>query len=166
MRRREAAMNGLAFSILFSAALAAQTVQGLVVDAGTGAPLAGAYASVNNGKPLITRTDASGFFRLDGVTVPFQVSRSGYLERTYISPHQGEDLRVRLTPEAAISGTIEDEDGFPVEGAQVEALQYQEVNGDRILQVTRVGRSNDLGEYRISGLPADRYYLRATVGNL
>jgi protocatechuate 3,4-dioxygenase beta subunit len=158
-------MKSLFLIAFFQAALTGQTVQGLVVDATTGAPLGGAYVSVYGVKPLVTRTDAGGLFRLEGATGPVQVTRPGYLESSNAAQRKGQDLSIRLTPEAVISGKLEDEDGFPVEGALVHLVQYREINGERRLSQVRWGRSNDLGEYRIGGVAAGRYYLRVSNGN-
>jgi protocatechuate 3,4-dioxygenase beta subunit len=158
-------MINLLLIAFFQAALTGHAVQGLVVDANTGAPLAGAYVSVYGVKPLITRTDAGGLFRMEGTTGPVQVTRPGYLESSSAAQRQGGDLSIRLTPEAVISGKLEDEDGFPVEGAQVQVMQYREFNGERRLAPVHWGRSNDLGEYRIGGVAGGRYYLRVTNGN-
>jgi protocatechuate 3,4-dioxygenase beta subunit len=149
---------------LFQAAPTGQAVQGLVVDATTGAPLAGAYVSVYGAKPLIARTDAGGLFRLEGVNVPVQVTRAGYLQASNVQRRRGEDLSIRLTPEAVISGKLEDEDGFPVVDATVNVMRYRDINGERRLVQERWGRSNDLGQYRIGGVAAGRYYLQITNG--
>jgi protocatechuate 3,4-dioxygenase beta subunit len=158
-------MKSLFLFALFQAALTGQTVQGQVADATTGAPLAGAYVSVYGVKPLITRTDAGGLFRLEGATGAVQVARPGYLESSNAAQRKGQDLSIRLTPEAVISGKLEDEDGFPVEGAQVQIMQYREINGERRLSPVHWGRSNDLGQYRIGGVAAGRYYLRVSNGS-
>ena len=152
--------------ILCATALAAQTVQGIVVDAVTGAPLPGTYVSIYSTKQTVTRTDSAGFFRLDRVALPLQANRYGYLPASNVDPGQGQDLTIRLTPEAVISGKVEDEDGFPVEGAQVEAMRFLQVDGARVLRVLQRGKSNDLGEYRIGGVGPGSYYLRVTVNNL
>jgi hypothetical protein len=93
-------------------------------------------------------------------------TRPGYLTPSQaISVTPGQDasnLRILLTPQAAISGRLEDEDGFPVEGARVEALRYDTVDGQRKLRPAAAATSNDLGEYRIAGLPAGRYSIRVT----
>ena len=159
-------MTSLLLIALFQAMPAGQTVQGAVVDANTGAPLAGAYVSVYGVQLLITRTNAGGLFRLEGANGPVQVSRAGYLAASNVPPRQGKDLTIRLTSEAVISGKVEDEDGFPVAGAQLQLLQYREINGERRLaSQVRWGRSNDLGEYRIGGVAAGRYYFRVSNGN-
>jgi hypothetical protein len=161
--------------LCFSAVLAAQSAEGFVVDAIGGAAIAGAYVSSSNGpNSLIARTDGSGHFRLQGsATAPLfnlQVTRTGYLRGGQgMQAGLGQDvtnLRISLTPEAIISGKVEDEDGYPVERAQVEAVRYLVVNGERKLQAAGRAESNDLGEYRISNLAAGRYYIRVYSGSL
>jgi protocatechuate 3,4-dioxygenase beta subunit len=76
-------------------------------------------------------------------------------------------LRIDLFPTAVIAGKLVDEDGFPVEGAQVSALRYQMVNGERKLQAWSSSTpSDDLGEFRIFSLPAGRYCIRASAYDL
>jgi hypothetical protein len=78
-------------------------------------------------------------------------------------------LRIDLVPTAVITGKLVDEDGFPVEGAQVSALRYQIMfNGERKLQPawSSPAQSDDFGEFRIFSLPAGRYCIRASSGDL
>jgi protocatechuate 3,4-dioxygenase beta subunit len=73
---------------------------------------------------------------------------------------------VRLAPQAVIAGKVVDSDGDPVAGCQIAALKWGYANGVR--QLTRVAISgmasttNDLGEYRIAGVPPGSYYVAAT----
>jgi hypothetical protein len=112
--------------------------------------------------------------------MPLYITRTGYafaqrrlLRTSSISTVQDIDpklraelanLRIELTPDAVISGKIEDGDGFPVEGGRVEALRYREEDGERTLGSVGSASSNDLGEYRIFGLSAGPYYLRVSPG--
>jgi protocatechuate 3,4-dioxygenase beta subunit len=156
--------NALLF-VMLAAPLAAQT-EGVVIDALTGAPLPGAYVSVVNGMtPAVTRTDAAGHFSIEGT--PLQIARTGYVDATNVQPAKGHETTIRLAPAAAIAGKLEDQDGFPVAGAQVDVMQYRDIDGERRLypaNMTRQIKSNDLGEYRIGGLPAGKYYLRVSGG--
>lgn len=158
--------------LVFSAALAAQTVEGDVVDAVTGAPVEGAYVSTSGSHPLVSRTDAAGHFLLLGAPLGYdlRVARTGYLpgSRTLSSrPDQpGPGIRIVLTPGAVMAGKLEDEDGFPVERANVQALRYQIVNGQRKLQIVALTQSDDLGQYRLTNLRAGRYHVRVTPWDL
>src|SRR5262249_35179499 len=67
---------------------------------------------------------------------------------------------------AAISGRILDEFGDPAPGAQVTTGRYAFVNGERIMQSAGATAStNDLGEYRLSGLRPGQYFVAATLAH-
>ena len=158
-------MKALFLLVALSAALCAQTItEGDVVDSTTGAPLAGAYVSTRVGEEtLAANTDSSGHFRLS-LSQPLvggiQVYRAGFLRSSAVGIGP---MRVALTPQAAISGKVLDEDGFPAENVVIEALRFRQINSRR--QLKSVGgntQANDLGEYRLAGLPAGRYYLHVT----
>ncbi len=166
-------MRPLLLLVALSTALSAQTVEGFIFDAVTGAPLGGAYiafggATVNERFSAISDRTGHFIFRLPQAgSYSLAVTRAGYLspdQPASVTPGKdSSNLRIELTPQAVISGRLEDDDGFPVEGARVEALRYDEVNGERKLRpVGPGGTSSDLGEYRLAGLPAGSYYVRVT----
>jgi hypothetical protein len=167
------------FAILLlsaAGALAAQTVEGYVFDALTHAPVTGALVYANSGnQPAVSRTDAGGHFSApvssNGSFAQVEITRAGYLHaHRAVRGKPGEavpGLRIDLFPTAVIAGKLVDEDGFPVEGAQVSALRYQMVNGERKLQAWSSSTpSDDLGEFRIFSLPAGRYCIRASAYDL
>lgn len=98
--------------------------------------------------------------------------RNGYVARrearSAITVTAGSDVRnvvLRLAPAAAITGRVFNEDGDPVPYASVEALQRGGFpRGPRTVPV-RSAQTNDLGEYRLFGLPPGRYLLRATLSD-
>jgi protocatechuate 3,4-dioxygenase beta subunit len=74
-----------------------------------------------------------------------------------------------LPRHGAISGHIVDENGDPVEGANVSVRQIRFVNGRRqLVAVEGVGtrRTNDIGRYRLFGLQPGDYAVAATVGQV
>jgi Carboxypeptidase regulatory-like domain len=165
-------MRSLLLLPILATGLAAQTfVEGHVIDAVTGAPVSGAYVGGGNwaGSDPLPITDAAGHFRLPikDKWVYVAVKHNNYLahyDTFQMEPGQSlSDLRVLVVPQAVISGRVFDENGVPVRGAFVTAMQFREVDGQRRLQRWRgIVATNDLGEYRISGLPAGRYYLAVT----
>jgi hypothetical protein len=164
--KREAAMKAWMLLPFLSAALAAQIVEGVVVDAVTGKPLAGAYV---RGVDNSVVTDADGRFSLPrGTAIALQASHAGYLYDADWGLHPGSNnanVRVALVPEAVISGKVTDEDGFPVDGATIQALRDPPPDGQ--LPQAAPAWTSDLGEYRLEGLPAGRYRLLVTsVGGL
>jgi protocatechuate 3,4-dioxygenase beta subunit len=80
---------------------------------------------------------------------------------------EGESLKsvsVKLTPQAVVAGRVLDEDGEPAENIMVQVMRYAYPQGRRSLVPAGGGQTNDLGEFRISGLNPGRYYLAAMAG--
>jgi protocatechuate 3,4-dioxygenase beta subunit len=77
----------------------------------------------------------------------------------------GQDMKqvdFRLGPHAVITGRITDEEGEPLANVQVQAMMHRYMQGRRQLMPSGSASTNDLGEYRIFGLPPGRYFLSAT----
>jgi hypothetical protein len=165
-------------AIALSAGLSAQPFEGYVIDKITQAPLAGVYITMfcmANASPAIS--DAAGHFTVTDAgqssqhCANFSVARAGYLRRNMFTEatagQPAPNLRIVMTPQSVIAGKIVDEDGFPVEGAQVSILRYRIVDGQRKLEHAWTEnpnrQSNDLGEYRIGGLHAGKYYVRVAA---
>jgi hypothetical protein len=68
----------------------------------------------------------------------------------------------RLLPQGVISGHILDEEGEPVQYAQIRVMRYRFVRGQRQMFSPGYGSTDDLGEYRVFGLAPGKYYLSAT----
>src|SRR5688572_17911160 len=65
-----------------------------------------------------------------------------------------------------ISGRIVDEFGEPVTDAMVSTMRQTWLNGRRRIQTTgRIAQTNDLGQFRLYGLPPGEYYVSATLRN-
>lgn len=158
------------------------TVQGVVLKAGTGEPLKKATVEMwQEGEPSQVRdaaTDGSGHFELknlDPGQYRLSVQRNGYVRQEYgqakpegpgsyltLSPGQKfSDITIQLIQAAAITGHVYDEDGEPVQGAQVSTLRYVYGNGQRELAHSGGARTNDLGEFRIYGLAPGQYVVEA-----
>lgn len=162
---------------LFGSLLAAQTVEVEVIDSLTGAPVAGAYVADNgagSASATVSRTDVAGHFSFTRPSSPFiplglTVSRAGYLTSyPSIATKANQSVttvRIPLTPAAVITGKLVDEDGFPVDHANVQAMSYRVVDGERRLRWAVSAVSNDLGEYRLKGLSAGSYYIGVQPGH-
>ncbi len=70
-------------------------------------------------------------------------------------------IDVGLARGGVISGRIFDEDGAPFEGARVEVLRPQLSQGQRVLSVVGRAFTDDLGGFRIGGLPAGLHFVSA-----
>jgi protocatechuate 3,4-dioxygenase beta subunit len=157
-----------------------------------GVPLRKANISLNrqNSGPLApgTRTnysvstDPSGRFAFTGIepgTYRLSASHTGYLDTSYNARRPGgngtpldlskaqrmTNVILKLTPQGLISGKITDEDGDPLENVQVEVLRYTYNTGRKQLQRVGSESTNDAGEFRISRLNPDKYFLCAVYRN-
>ena len=165
------------------------TIQGVVIKAGTGEPLhkaiVDAYPAVNRtGKDVSqgssAETDAMGRFELKGLApgrYSLSAQRNGFVTQQYgqrapegpgamltlSSGQKVPDITFQMIPAAVISGHVYDEDGEPVVYAQVMAMHYRYVNGQRQLVYNQSGQTNDLGEFRLFGLSPGQYFVQATL---
>ena len=121
-------------------------------------------------------SDAEGKFEIEGI-VPGRykifVERPGFLEvdakrkrspGISLSVNSGQEIKgvvLRMLSAAVITGRVLDEDGDPMPNAQVTALQRRYSSGHLRLQTAGGAQTNDLGEYRIGGLLAGKYYVSA-----
>jgi hypothetical protein len=163
-------MRTLLVMLLCSATAAAQVaLEGDVVRKSTGEPLAGVRVLTPCPQSPWTATDQSGHFHCiiaPDLRAPFYnlaLDGPGLLPRRQsVSVNPGDNtvqVRVAMTQQAAISGTVVDENGWPVR-ASVTAAQFIEQNGERRLEPVRRVQTDDLGGYRLGKLPPGRYYLR------
>ena len=125
----------------------------------------------------ITRTGADGCFSIadmppglyetlaskDGYERPRKNS-AGPAEPRTVVVEAGKDaapLRVYLTPDGVITGTVTDDSGDPVRRALIEVQQYGYANGKRQLRTVRSTGADDRGQYRLFYIPPGKYRLRA-----
>jgi protocatechuate 3,4-dioxygenase beta subunit len=119
-------------------------------------------------------TNADGIFRIEQIApgrYHLFAERTGYVEGTRRGNHgQGriltlaagqdlKDIQIRLAAAATVTGRVTDEDGDPLENAEVSVLRRTFVSGRARWQQIGSERTNDLGEYRISSLPSGNYYI-------
>jgi protocatechuate 3,4-dioxygenase beta subunit len=119
-------------------------------------------------------TDAAGHFEFDNVSpgsYAIAASRDGYASTSATLPFGGKrievaeeehvkDVSVQLVPMGAINGKVVDENGDPIVGALVTAMQYR-YSPTRRLFPAGVGQSDDHGDYRLFDLQPGRYYVQA-----
>lgn len=75
-----------------------------------------------------------------------------------------EKLEVVLPRGSVITGRVVDEFGEPVAEASVQALRLQIIDGRRrLVGAGRRAPTDDLGSFRLFGLPPGRYYISATM---
>ena len=162
------------------------------VVAADGRAIAGAQVSLMpTGNTEVTAhfaiADAAGAYQFvlpqgAGGTFRIAARRDGYLPAAFgqrapadpgdeVSAAAGEiksDVDITLPRPSTISGTLFDENGDPVEGATIRAMLTRTIGGRRETRQARIGSrpTDDLGRYRLSGLPPGDYVLAAVVGQI
>ncbi len=158
------------------AAEPAGEIAGRVVCAQTGAPLRNALVSLrlneSDGRsPRSTVTAADGRFILAKVpagSYTVEVEKAGYRRReqeplslSVATGGRRADLEIKLWRAGAMSGRVLDWDGEPLVLARVRAHAVRHQNGRPELVPREEVLTDDRGEYRIPGLPGDRYIVSA-----
>src|SRR3954470_19541423 len=78
-----------------------------------------------------------------------------------------EKADITLPRGSVLAGRVIDESGEAVAEAEVQAMRMQFQNGKRRLVASgRTGTTNDLGQFRIYGLPPGEYYVTASLRNM
>jgi len=161
-------------SILFAGQTGRQfSLSGSVVNAVTAAPVPYASVALSNGSS--TETDATGAFQFSGLEANVygvMATKAGFVPAGLPGKEVPEDgleisltasvanIVVKLIPLGAIRGRVVDGAGEPVQNATVTALRSTVVYGRRQLQMVNLVQTNDLGDYRISGLLAGKYLVQ------
>ena len=117
---------------------------------------------------------ADGTFHIEGI-VPGRyhmfAERTGLLEvdkhrarsdgrvLTLTAGQEVKDVLIHVQAAAVVRGRVTDEDGDPLPNAQVAVLRQTFVSGRSRWDQAGAERTNDLGEYRVAGLPAGSYYV-------
>jgi hypothetical protein len=129
-------------------------------------------------------TDAQGryeFRDLPAGRFNVSVSKSGFVTMQYgqnrpyepgrpielVEAQKMEKADIGLPRGSVLAGRVADEFGEAVAEAEVTAMRLQFTNGKRRLVPSgRNGTTNDLGQFRIYGLPPGEYYVSATLRNM
>jgi len=161
-----------------------QGVRKVLVTLTYNPPGAGDPAAIRDATTYQTVTDAGGNFSFPSV-VPARYAiaaeRVGYLVLASTAARGGgssgtrrvevaegqrvSNILVKLTPQAALSGRVTDEDDDPMQNINVQLFRYRFSGGRRQLVSVASGRSNDLGMYRIAGVDPGRYYVSVNANN-
>ena len=161
-------------------------LRGKVVASDTGSIVRRAQVRIS-GPDIGTKTaftDAQGryeFKDLPAGRFTVSVSKSGFVTMQYGQdrpfepgrPIELEDAQaiekadIALPRGSAVSGHVLDEFGEPVADAQVAAMRMQYAGGRRkLVPMGRASSTNDLGQFRLFGLPPGEYYVSASMRSL
>jgi hypothetical protein len=135
---------------------------GRVVNALTHEPVRRASVKIYTSKDQWDEiTDGEGRFKfppLKRAEYGFMAHRDGFTDRTYkveLSDFDDpKELPVELFPQGVITGKVVDGFGQPLQRAEIQALRANQMAGSE--------QTNDLGEYRLSGLDPGAYRIRVT----
>jgi hypothetical protein len=157
-------------------------ISGMVVKLADGTPLKGATVVLSNDEDrehtIAAKTTADGRFALKNVPpahYKMTVSKNGYVGAEYgqqkpsdpgatltLSAGQvKEELMFRLMPSAVIAGRVFNGDGEPEPNASVTASRQTYHEGRRQVSMIAEAQTDDLGAYRLFGLPPGRYFVSA-----
>lgn len=161
------------------------TIRGRVIAADTGRPLRSAVVRATAPNPRggalegrVVTTDAEGRYELTELAAgrySLSAAKGTYVTLSYgqLRPFEsGKPLEIRagqtiervdfaLPRGAVMAGRIFDEFGDPVAALSVTVMRSQYIDGRRQLNPYGSATTNDLGEYRIFGLPPGQYYVSA-----
>jgi protocatechuate 3,4-dioxygenase beta subunit len=164
------------------------TIEGQVRNSLTGEPIAKADLILTPAsagadswtQSYATHSDASGKFEIHNITpgkYRLRASRRGFVARELGAGAVGKsgailDLAagnqqlqrakdILLVPQSVIAGRVLDSEGEPMERAQIQLLRFRYVNGKKVLSTSATAYTNDLGEYRFSGIAPGKYSLYA-----
>lgn len=145
------------------------SISGHVYRADNGEPLSKAIVTLTGPSERVTRTEADGSYSFVNVSpgdYGIEVVRAGFIGGNYqalVKPGgKAENVDVRLPLAGVISGRVADLDGDPVEGLHVYAIRPSYYEGGTFQEdEIRETKTDDRGEFRLTGLRAGTYYVRA-----
>jgi hypothetical protein len=159
------------------------SIQGRVTTADTGAPIRGAEVrvSIDGRFSRLVTTDGEGRYELRNLAAgayKLTISKAGFITLEYgqrrpfetaatITLREGETAagNVALLRGGAIFGRVVDSSGEPSVGARIQALRVRTESGRRRLIAVGAGdQTDDLGSFRLYGLPPGEYYVSASTG--
>ncbi|HEX4544102.1 MAG TPA: carboxypeptidase regulatory-like domain-containing protein [Candidatus Acidoferrum sp.] len=157
-------------------------VEGVVVSAKTGEPLAQArvtLVSTKNAREAVSMiTQEDGRFAFSGLSAgkySLQGARRGYIPAAYEQHEQystaivtgGEfdthNLTLRLVPMAALTGTVIDENGEGVRDAQVRLYVESHRGGTTRIIFQRATMTDDQGTFEFAPIGPGNYYVSASA---
>jgi len=153
---------------------AGYSLSGMVLNSLTGEPVPRALVQVGDQDGGSAVTDNAGHFQLGGLKQGqafVSVMKPGFGD--WQAPEQslvqvGKDspaVVLKIAPAAVVFGRVTTSDEQPLEGCNLHLLAQQYVDGRAMwTDLPNQGRTNEEGEYRITGLSPGTYYLAVDRG--
>jgi 5-hydroxyisourate hydrolase-like protein (transthyretin family) len=160
-------------------------VVGKVINSANGEPVRKVTVTLGTrkgarGTSYIAESDANGKFAIEAVEpgeYTISADRQGFIVKPPgasgiplppLKVESGQsvpELTITLVPLGVITGRVMDEDGDPIRGADVRAMQYGYVAGKRQLRNANQVSADEKGEFRLYGLRPGTFYLQASGHN-
>jgi len=158
------------------------SLEGKVLREPAGEPLKKAIVELigenqDEGGNYTATSDQDGHFKVAGIhpgRYRLFVERTGYIEvdaklrrseGTVLSLEAGQELKdqaLHMLAAAILTGRVVDEDGDPMPNVDVTVLRRKFSSGRFKFEPNGSSQTNDVGEYRIGGLLAGKYYVSAS----
>jgi hypothetical protein len=157
------------------------SLQGIVLRAGSGEPVAKARVELQGGgQEQTVTTESDGRFLFTNLlpgTYHVTARRDGFGAAEYgqkwpggpgvpirlSAGQQVNTLQIPLTATVSISGRVSDSNGQPLANALVQALKSRYQGELRVLYPVQQVRTTATGEFRLYWLPAGRYYVNVIL---
>ncbi len=176
--------QGVPIAVEVPATTGTASISGRIVDRDSGRPIWGALLSMSRATPREVRyaaTDPDGRFefpRLPAGPYVISVSRDGFdpinasqresAQRSRnVTVTDGQALRdvnFSMIRGTSLAGVVRDERGEPVSGVSIAAAQFSFIGRRRLMPV-QTGTTDDIGAFRLYGLPPGDYYVAAMMPN-
>jgi hypothetical protein len=158
------------------------SIEGTVISAVSGEPVRNAQIRLTGigetEASLEASSDAVGRFKLaalDAGQYRLSVSKNGFIRQEYgqrstngpgalLSVTAGQNLRdvnLRLIPAGVVTGRVTDDDGEPLLGVRIQLVRFSYADGKRQPLIVGGSITDDLGQYRLYGLPPGAYFIQA-----
>ena len=165
-------------------------ITGQVIVGGTGAAVRRAQVramSMEGRGGGVTNTDSNGYFEIKDLPAgryTVTAMKGGFAQAQFGQRRPGdmgtpieladgqtaEKVNFILSRGGVIAGTIVDDGGEPISGAQVSAVRFQFMGGTRRLMPAQTegasDRTDDRGNFRLFGLPPGDYFISASYRNM
>ncbi len=158
------------------------SLAGSVVKEPSGEPLKKAIIELiaenqEEGGNYTATSDQDGHYKIAGIQpgrYRMFVERPGYIEvdqkkrrsqgvvLSFAAGQELKDQTLHMLAAAILTGRVLDEDGDPMPDVDVTVLRRKFASGGVKLESSGGTQTNDLGEYRIGGLLAGKYYVSAS----
>ena len=159
------ALGPVSTGVRLAAQTSARIISGRVVAGDTGNPVRNARVGIDAGSTsAVALTDGDGQFTIGPISADaraLSVSRTGF---TTASAPASDGIEIRLSKAAVITGRVFDDSGAPLPLMNVVALRRERRSGHVACDRVESTETDELGDYRLFGLPPGEFVVAAAPG--